>query len=260
LVDIVGSRYGNLPLHATLTIAAGADYPVVADFPENTLIKDLAAAYNAILNSGWRLSDSDRDHRRTDELANKSKKAELFDLIIEQRRNERNCLLSCYHLLEGYMNALAFDRVNDADKPALSPKNRLYLQEQKQTKKGIRSSFISLKDKILNFPVVITGKEGLPLQEDNKPLSTIVETVKVFRDSIVHPSPFSAPSHFGGYDKLEHIRNLNFEIVDQAVDATFEVIEIIHRFMGYPGDKPEWLPPKLPNGRFLLTHLPRSKL
>lgn len=258
LVDIVGKRYGGMPMHATLTISAGVEHPVVARFPEHTLVQDLASAYNAILKTGWQLDDP--NHDRTSSLKDSKTKSELFSLIIEQRRNERSCLLSCYHLLEGYLNALAFERIHAPEADPLTEEDELYLQQRRRTKNGIKIKFVSLKKKVLNFPIIIAGREDLPLDEETEPLKTIVDTAKILRDSIVHPSPFAAPERFGGYDKLKRIKNLDFAAVDEAVEATFEIIRAVHQFVGDSGDEPDWLPDKLPNKRFLLTHLPTSKL
>ena len=68
-----------------------------------------------------------------------------------------------------------------------------------------------------------------------------LDIIKPFRDSLVHPSPFSAPEKFGGYDKLRKIYDLNQDIATQAVELLIEVIEDIYGQINGTGRKPVWL-------------------
>ena len=65
--------------------------------------------------------------------------------------------------------------------------------------------------------------------------------IKPFRDSLVHPSPFSAPEEVGGHDKLSKIYDLNQDIAIQAVEMLAEIIENIYELIYGSGKKPEWL-------------------
>jgi hypothetical protein len=65
---------------------------------------------------------------------------------------------------------------------------------------------------------------------------------KQFRDSLMHPSPFSAPEKFGGYDKLEKLFNLDIKIVSKSVLEIIEIIEQIEIMKGDKSPMPIWLP------------------
>ena len=58
----------------------------------------------------------------------------------------------------------------------------------------------------------------------------------------MHPSPFSAPEKFGGYDKLENIYNLDIETISKSVNGVIEVIVQIESMKGKTAPIPIWLP------------------
>jgi len=87
------------------------------------------------------------------------------------------------------------------------------------------------------------------------PLMTFKEIIKPFRDSIVHASPFSAPTRFGGYDKLSRVYELTPQTVRSTVDLTLDMIGRIHRFLGGDGNSPQWVPPRGTEGKFHVEKL-----
>jgi hypothetical protein len=52
----------------------------------------------------------------------------------------------------------------------------------------------------MKYPMTVTGKQLW--KEPDEELEEFIVTLKPFRDSLTHPSPFSAPEKHGGYDKL----------------------------------------------------------
>ena len=59
---------------------------------------------------------------------------------------------------------------------------------------------MSTRDKLKKYPATISGKQLW--EEPDGELEGFISTLKPFRDSLMHPSPFSAPERHGGYDKL----------------------------------------------------------
>ncbi len=58
----------------------------------------------------------------------------------------------------------------------------------------------------------------------------------------MHPSPFSAPEKFGGYDKLEKLFNLDIETVSKTVSGIIEIIDKTESMKGGNSPVPIWLP------------------
>jgi hypothetical protein len=150
------------------------------------------------------------------------------------------CVLSCFNLIEAYINGVAWDFTETHDISSLSKNKQDVLQSGRS----------SLLDKVIRVPEIVTGQSPGPLTLDNDPLKTLKDIIKPFRDSIVHASPFSAPDRFGGYDKLSKVYDLTLETTRGAFDLTVEVIQRIYRFLGGDSDGPLWLPPRDTAGRF----------
>jgi hypothetical protein len=85
--------------------------------------------------------------------------------------------------------------------------------------------------------MIIFGK-----QIDEGIYQFLLEKAKQFRDSLMHPSPFSALEKFGGYDKLEKLFNLDIKIVSKSVSEIIEIIKQIELKKGDNSPIPIWLP------------------
>ena len=155
------------------------------------------------------------------------------------------CVLSCFNLLEAYINGIAWDYTESHDISRISKNNRDVLT----------SGQASILDKLVKIPEIVTDQSPGPLSRDNDPLMTFKEIIKPFRDSIVHASPFSAPARFGGYDKLSKVYELDLQTVRSTVDLTVGIIGRIHQFVGGEGNLPQWVPVRGADGSFDLQKL-----
>jgi hypothetical protein len=122
-------------------------------------------------------------------------------------------------LLEAYLNGLAWDFAqNNKAFDALSKRKQKIIIDQGHT---------NLRDKILKYPDIVTGRH---LWDDSSnTVQAFLEILKPFRDSLVHPSPFSAPEKFGGYDKLKNFYRINFITAHLGVKVTTDLIVEIHQ-------------------------------
>ncbi len=143
-------------------------------------------------------------------------------------------------MVEAYINGIAWDFTDSHDISSLS-KNKQDL---------LTSGQPSILEKLVKVPEIVTATSPGPLMPAKDPLKTFKETIKPFRDSIVHASPFSAPSRFGGYDKLSKVYELKLETVCNTVDLTIDIIGRVHQFLGGGGDSPAWLPLRSADGKF----------
>lgn len=98
----------------------------------------------------------------------------------------------------------------------------------------------AIRDKLIKFPEIIAGR---PLwTESDEPAKSFLELVKPYRDSLVHPSPFSTPERYGGLDKLEHLYRIDSAKARQAARVTMDVIETTFRHVGsHDVELPGWL-------------------
>jgi len=228
------------PLHATVHISP---WGLQTDFPEHHLMRDLAISFNEVVEI--------EEHRlisyRTKTWRERKKqetRGEIADLIRRSEVNQRTCVLSCFNLIEAYINGLAWDYVHTHDISGLSKKNQNVLTESERP--------VNIIDKLVKRPRLIAEKDAGPLHQTRDPLKSFIEVIKPYRDSIVHASPFAALEQFGGYDKLSKIYELDLSTVRRAVDITIAIIGEIHRFIGGEGDLPVWFLPRAEDGRFVI--------
>jgi len=202
------------------------------------LIKDLAVAFNDLLSvdseikkyegTSWKIAKTPTTRRKIGELLRRA----AF--------NRRMCLLSCFNLIEAYINGLSWAYVQTHDISKLSQKQQNLLVQ----------GHASILDKLVKVPQIVAGQSPGPLCQEREPLKLFKETIKPFRDSIVHASPFSAPERFGGYEKLSKVYQLTTETVRMAIDVSLEIISTIHRFVGGAEPMPPWVPPRKGGGAF----------
>ena len=140
--------------------------------------------------------------------------------------------MACFYFIEAYLNGIAWEWVEkhpDLDK--LSKRKRAMILDTSQ---------VTLKDKITKYPDIITEK---PLWANNDTiLNTFLYELKPFRDSLVHPSPFTVPEKFGGYDKLAKCYDLELQETKQVVNITYKLVLKIHQHIkGTQTPIPAWL-------------------
>jgi hypothetical protein len=228
------------PRHSTIVIS---QWGLQTEYPEMHLVRDMAVAFNSAVS----LDGEIKQHEKTPWA--KAKRDEvrkhIADLNTRAACHRRMCVLSCFNLIEAYINGVAWDFTESHDISALS----------KNKQDVLTSGQAGILDKVVKVPEIVTGKSPGPLSQDKDPLKTFKEIVKPFRDSIVHASPFSAPLRFGGYDKLSKVYELKLQTVRSTVDLTVDIIGRIHQFLGCDGNVPPWFPPRGIDGKFEVEKL-----
>jgi hypothetical protein len=174
----------GMPKHLTVCISL---WGLQFKFPEEEMAKDLTEALNILLSVEARLKDYQDKHHSE----HKEDRTEISRLTRQKSFSARSAVISCFNLIEAYLNGLAWDYIQTNGTENLSNKKKKLLEDTTQT---------STRDKLTKYPMTITGR---PLwAEPDDELEGFISTLKPFRDSLMHPSPFSAPEKHGGYDKL----------------------------------------------------------
>lgn len=210
------------PRHATVSISL---WGLQFKYPESMLAGDIAEAL-ALLTQAEKILKPYEGKPHQSVMGNRE---EISSAIRLESFACRSCILSCFNLIEAFVNGLAWDfsRV---------PSNIAALSEKR--KKLIEDGVI--RDKIIKYPEIISGKTLWT--ENDEPVKGFLEQVKPFRDSLVHPSPFSTPERYGGVDKLEHIYRIDRHKARQAAQISVELIERIRgHIRGRDAEIPEWL-------------------
>jgi len=229
------------PQHATIRISP---WGLQTEFPEQHLVKDVALAFNeAIEIEEHRLTPYKTKSWR--ERKRQQTRSEIAELIRRRDASLRTCVLSCFNLIEAFINGVAWDYAHTRDLSGLSKDNRNVLTESDRP--------VSIVTKLVRVPALVKGKESGPLHQTREPLKSFVEIVKPYRDAIVHASPFAAPEKFGGYNKLSKLYELNLPTVQNAVDVTTAVVREIHQFVHGGGELPLWFLRRGADGKFVLT-------
>lgn len=222
------------PRHSTVCISP---WGLQTEYPEMHLVRDVAVALNTALS----LEAEIDQHEGTPWAKAKREEVRKHIAVLRTRAafHRRMCVLSCFNLIEAYINGVSWTFTESHDISGLS-KNKQDL---------LTSGQASILDKVVKIPEIVAGNAPGPLAQDKDPLKTFKEIIKPFRDSIVHASPYSAPARFGGYDKLSKVYALNLQTTRTTVDLTIDIIGQIHRFIGGSGEYPQWLPPRATDGR-----------
>ena len=229
------------PLHATVSISYL--WGLQTEYPEMHLVRDLALSLNAVIAAERELEEYERISKSEAKL----KQKELAALQGHGAFNKRMCILSCFNLVEAYVNGLAWEYVHTHDISLVSKGDQEALTEKD---KNGKDRLVNIVDKLIKIPRIVAHQQYGPLDRMREPLKTFIETVKPYRDSIVHASPFSAPENFGDYDKLSKLYELSLDTVKKAVSNTLAIISQIHQFTGADNDLPEWVYPKNDDGSF----------
>lgn len=158
----------------------------------------------------------------------KRDKDSISSLIRKIESSKRQIMQTSFSLLECYLNGLAWSFFNRANKSEVSQRKTDLLKD---------ASNVSLRDKVKKYPISIFGKE---LKENV--YKFVMDEAKPYRDSLMHPSPFSAPEKFGGYDKLEKLYNLDKDIISKTTFGVIEIVEEIEKMKGERTPVPIWLP------------------
>jgi hypothetical protein len=218
-----GVLKGN-PIHVTVSISL---WGLQFKFPEDELAKDLISALGLIAEA----QDKLRSFEARPHVELLAKRAEIASLTQQKMFSVRSAFLCCFNLIEAYLNGLAWDYVQTHGTANLSNQNRKVLED---------STSVSLRDKLRKYPVILTDRELW--KNPDKEFDEFVDMLKPYRDSLVHPSPFSAPEKFGGYDKLRLFYRIDSGTTIKTMDLLVRIIRRVHRHVYLDeGTLPEWL-------------------
>ena len=209
------------PEHSTVSISLwGLQYR----FPEHDFSNDIVIAIEQLIKAEEELEN----YRGLEQKQLSRKKIKIADLIRKTESAKRQVMQTAFSLLECYLNGLAWSYYQKENYSTLSKRKTNTLKD---------TSNITLRDKIRKYPMIIFRKEI----EENF-CRFILDEAKQYRDSLMHPSPFSAPEKFGGYDKLEKLFNLDLETISKTVSGIIDIIEKIESMKDGNAPVPIWLP------------------
>jgi hypothetical protein len=213
------------PSHSTVVISL---WGLQFKFPEDHLSKDVCAALSTAMESQKEFEK----YRKASHRKILAKRDDISNITRNIGYASRSCLLGCFNLVEAYLNGIAWDFSQDESAfNELSNRQQKLLRDIGQT---------NLRNKIIKYPKIVTGSY-LWDELDDIP-SAFLDIYKPFRDSLVHPSPFSAPEKFGGYDKISNFYRIDTSIALMAAKITTLLISKIHQHLT-DSDKghPIWL-------------------
>lgn len=215
---------GN-PAHLTISISL---WGLKFRFPEDELSKNLVVALQLIVQAQEELEKYRKSKHRELE-----KNREQIAFFMRQKTfGAHSAILYSFNLMEAYLNGLAWDYLNSHAISALSNRKKKLLED---------AFSVSIREKLEKYPRIIAEKELWDVQENKETLNAFLDVIKPFRDSLVHPSPFSAPEKFGGYDKLRLLYRIDFDTGLLTANLLVLLVEVIHSHIYIEVDNlPEW--------------------
>ncbi len=208
------------PMHSTVCISLwGLQYR----FPEHDFSNDLVISLNQLIEAEAELDT----YRNAEHEKLKYEKNNISSLVRKSESSKRQVMQASFSILECYLNDIAWEFHNNEGQTLSKGKTKLL--------KDI--SNVTLRDKIRKYPLTIFGKEL-----DEKTYKYILDEAKQYRDSLMHPSLFSAPEKFGGYDKLAKLYNIDMEIIVKTVFGVIKIVEEIETMKGKNTPELIWLP------------------
>ncbi|MEX0999707.1 MAG: hypothetical protein WD000_07085 [Thermodesulfobacteriota bacterium] len=216
----------DIPSHATVDISL---WGLQFKFPEYFLSNDIIQAF---LN----LKEATKNIKTYGNISHaeaEQNRDEIKRIIRRQEYASRTCILCCFNLIEAYLNGIAWNFAQDSNKM-----NSLSGNKQKLIRGENPAIF---KKKLLEYPEIIAGSKLWT--EDQDPVKSFLSDIKPFRDSLVHPSPFSFPQEFGGYDKLKNFYSVDTQLTENTAGLTVGIIQMIHNHITGNNNNncPKWL-------------------
>jgi hypothetical protein len=201
---------GN-PAHLTISISL---WGFQLKIPEEHLARNVIEAVELANDAEEKLVV----YKNLSHIATMKSRDEIGALERRKRFAARSAVIACFNLMEAYLNGLAWDYLRTTNPAALSASSRKLLDD---------SASASIREKLRKYPVIISG--ATPWTEPDSDLAGFLDIVKPFRDSLVHPSPFSAPIKFGGHDKLRKLYRIDSDTAQLAASLTTRLIARIHK-------------------------------
>ncbi len=197
---------GN-PAHLTICISL---WGLQFKFPEDELAKDLMSA----LQLTSEVQNELNQYRTKTHAELEARKSEISSLTRKKMFAVRSAILCCFNLMEAYLNGLAWDYVQAHGTTSLSNNHRKLLED---------TASASMRDKLKKYPQILVGRELW--KEPDQEFDGFIDVLKPFRDSLVHPSPFSAPEKFGGYDKLRLFYRIDDDTAVSTATCLFALLK-----------------------------------
>jgi hypothetical protein len=160
------------PLHSTISLSP---WGLQTEYPEMRLIDDVAVSFNSALFVEQELNQLKGIPWA--EAKENEKRVLIADLLRRGAAQRRMCILSCFNLIETYINGIAWEYSQTPAFSKLTEKKKNLLTEQDR--------LVNIIDKLVKVPRIVAEKEEGPLHETRDPLKTFIETVKPYRDSAV---------------------------------------------------------------------------
>lgn len=153
---------------------------------------------------------------------------------------------TAFNLLEGYLKGLACDILLTR---SVTDDERVELEEWDAMK--CRPRFLSLRDKLLQYPKIALGAKHPPIQETSVPaMPRVLELERALRHALIHPSPLveaSAPSS----SREAAFYQLSAGSVATLCDDVIDVIQKVAETVGPDyGDVSLWLSRRDTTGLF----------
>jgi hypothetical protein len=201
---------------------------------EASLFEDMAALWNAALASSYK--DTNPKSTRLE------RKLEIKDAAALRRA----AVKAAFNLVEGYLNGLALDILLTQ---SVSGEDKSKLSEWDDGRN--RPVSLSLRDKILQYPKIATGRDHPPIQESSTAaMKLVLDLERRVRHALIHPTPwvsFRNPSEF----REAIFFQLELEDVATICDAVIDLIGAIAETVGDAyGDVSLWLIRRGADGQF----------
>lgn len=224
-----------IPDHAYIQIDNGQFREEQGDFDwvlhEASLYEDMCAVFNLA-------------KERNDQL---SPRNEPRNVVKIAKSLARTSIVAAYNFAEAYLKGIAIDHVLLNDQ-ALDQRQKTFLLEWDASVK--RQKFVSLRDKMLQYPKLIRNLEHPPLQEANCPeMAFLLGRGKRLRDSIVHASPL-VTAESENDEPIAPVFNLDFGDVEAVVDNVVSLVRKIEQVIRGNDHRIMWMKNREQNGMF----------
>lgn len=220
---------GRYPPHALIELDHRGELDpheaVEIHLPEAMLFEDMCYFFNKV----YRLS-------KTEFVPSPS--IEAKKIAKELAALKRGVILSAFHMVEAYVNGLAYEiKLTKSDQ--LTEKEKILVTEWDAKNKV--QKFVSARDKLLKYPKILMGKAHPLLDEANCPdLRFLLTEAKRFRDSITHQNPSG--------EKGKTFSEISYENCEKTVDSAIGVVDKL--CIAMEREKPFWLQKRPEKGFF----------
>jgi hypothetical protein len=221
--SLVFRRYMECPPYAQV-IVQGL-FGAAIRHPEYHLARDLALHMNLLLDS---------------EIIIKRKEESKLNTCSEINQTlARSVILTCYNLLEAFINGLVAASAFEFPNITIQARNKLLIPDRKRS---------ALRFRFEDVPAILTNNPDAILPYKSTVIDPLFSNHKWRRDSFVHCEPGAEPDRFGKV-KEDLFHDTEIPIVRETVELTVKSIRIIWKLL-YKCEGPRWLQNPDTDGRF----------